>query len=208
MEQDLIAKIFAAFFTTKSTGTGLGLATVADIVERLRGTIDVKSQPGHGSTFRIVLPASTTPASEVRRTLSRFRHQRKNARVLLAEDHELMRRGTQRVLEQVGYNVTSVVNGQDALSLIQGGARFDVLLTDVSMPQLSGFTLTERLCELDLGLPTVFMSGHARSLPRHFETMPFSTRFLAKPFAQEDLIDALEKSLNGPGPKARKEREL
>ena len=193
--EDLKPRIFTAFFTTKSTGTGLGLATVADIVQRLNGTITVESSPGCGSQFRIELPSSKVPASEIRKSLSRFRTQRQSARVLLAEDHELMRRGTQRVLEQAGYTVTSVVNGQEALALIQGGARFDLLLTDVSMPHLSGFDLVEKLAEINLGLPTLFISGDARHLPAEYDKLPFPTRFLAKPFAQEDLIDAIEKSL-------------
>ncbi len=192
------SNIFKAFFTTKSTGTGLGLATVADIVGRLGGRIELESEEGKGSTFRVILPGSELPASEVRKSLSRFRTQQSSARVLLAEDHELMRRGTQRVLEQAGYTVTSVVNGLEALALIQGGATFDVLVSDVSMPHLSGFDLIERLSEFHLGLPTLFISGHARRLPEHFEELPFRTRFLAKPFAQEDLMAGLEKCLAPP----------
>lgn len=195
-------KIFSAFFTTKETGTGLGLATVTDIVQRLGGTLALESEEGQGSCFTITLPASTEQASLTRRSLSRFRIQRSAARVLLAEDHDLMRRATQRILEQAGYTVTSVVNGQDALALIQGGARFDLLLTDVSMPQLSGFHLAERLAELTLGIPTIFISGAAGHLPNRLENLAFQTRFLAKPFAQEDLIDAIEKCLTRPPPES------
>ncbi len=196
--EELKSLIFAAFYTTKSTGTGLGLATVADIVERLDGTISVESTPEVGSKFKLVLPGSRAVATARGLTLSRIRTQPKSARILLAEDHALMRRGTQRVLEQAGYTVTSVVNGQEALALLQGGAPFDVLLTDVSMPHLSGFDLAEKLNAAGLGLPTVFISGEAQRLPPHFDELDFPTRFLAKPFAQEDLVDHLEKSLTKP----------
>jgi signal transduction histidine kinase len=191
------SKIFSAFFTTKVTGTGLGLATVADIVERLKGSIDLESELG--------LPASHTPASEARRSLSRIRLRRHAAHILLAEDHELMRRATQRLLEQAGYTVTSVVNGQEALALLEGGSQFDILLTDISMPALSGIDLVERLSSSNHTIPTVFISGDGGRMPRQFESRSFKTRFLSKPFAQEDLIDAIEKILTQRSPDAAEE---
>lgn len=192
-------KIFSAFFTTKETGTGLGLATVADIVDALAGSVQVESRPGRGSRFTITFPATRKTASDEPRSLSRVRRKGRGARVLLAEDHELMRRATQRMLEQAGYTVTSVVNGHDALVLLQSGAHFDVLLTDVSMPVLSGFDLAERLSDQDQGLPTVFVSGAGAHLSPRSDHFTFKTRYLAKPFAQQDLIDAIEECVVRPG---------
>jgi len=192
---EIKSEIFSAFFTTKETGSGLGLATVADIVERLHGSIQVQSRVGRGSSFTITLPATRMKAKQGLRSLSRLRLRGHGARVLLAEDHELMRRATHRILEQAGYSVTSVASGHDALARVQTGAHFDILLTDISMPLLSGIDLAERLYEQGQALPTVFISGAAAPHASRLEDLAFETRYLAKPFAQQDLIDAIEDCL-------------
>lgn len=193
MSEEVVSRIFDPFYTTKPEGTGLGLATVHDITTRICGTINVSSRVGEGTCFRLELPASESPATGNRPSISRQRILPKAARLLLAEDHELLRRATQRSLEQVGYSVTSVVNGQEALALLQGGATFDALVTDISMPKLGGVELAQQLKQQGLELPVLFISGNTGSLPQGLEEMRFAPRFLAKPFSQSDFLNAIDK---------------
>ena len=195
MSSATAGQIFTPFFTTKPTGTGLGLATVHDIISRLCGTIQVQSELNRGTTFRLKLPANESPSNSTRPSISRHRIVPKVARLLLAEDHELLRRATQRSLEQVGYSVTSVVNGQEALALLQGGVTFDALVTDISMPKLGGIELAEQLHAQGLGLPVVFISGNTGCLPSGLDKLSFPARFLAKPFSQSDFLAAIDKSV-------------
>jgi|GEM_PF-2103069 len=196
MSPELVDDIFQPFFTTKPTGTGLGLSTVHDIVTRLCGEIDVDSTPEGGTTIRLRLPATSHPTILPRPSIRRQKIGRQtSARVLLTEDHELLRRATQRSLEQVGYAVTSVFNGHEALVLLKGGATFDVLVTDISMPKMGGVDLALSLEEQGLNLPIVFISGNTGRLPREVEHLSIKPRFLAKPFDQGDFLEAIEKSI-------------
>lgn len=205
---ELVDQIFTPFFSTKPTGTGLGLATVRDIVTRMCGTISVKSECNQGTAFRIQLPASSQPPVPQRPSISGQIATRKTARILLTEDHELLRRATQRNLEKAGFSVTSVVNGQEALALILGGAAFDVLITDISMPKMGGLALVRELDRRGHSVPTVFMSGNAGRVPKELAALSTPFCFVAKPFSQEDFVSAIEKSIGArtrrpaPGPQS------
>ncbi len=201
MDERTLEHLYEPFFTTKSAGrgTGLGLATVYGIVTQTGGFIDVESQPGQGTTFRVCLPladgaveapspwSSPAPAPASRTT------------VLLVEDEPSLRLLVERVLREAGYHVLVAGDGQQALAVVRDAASpIDLLLTDVVMPQMSGPALARALRETRSDLPVVFVSGYA---DQHAEAgLDDGSRFLPKPFAPADLLEVVRKSLPASQP--------
>ena len=197
MDEATQREAFSAFFTTKPSGTGLGLATVADIVEGCGGRIQVESASGRGTRVEIRLPraavsdddapgedappSATTPSGR--------------SRVLLVDDHALVRRTTRQLLEQAGFEVTAVRDGVEALSLVEAGlgtaAAFDLVVSDVMMPRMGGPELVGRLQRLDFDAPLLLVSGNVDRLPEELEESRFPLGFLAKPFTKDDLLVAI-----------------
>lgn len=182
------AQIFEPFFTTKETGTGLGLATVRQIVADLDGTIDVETVESKGSTFRVVLPfvepmtpmPALKPHSVTRG--SRAGH------ILLVEDDGDVRRSAQRMLEHVGYRVTALTDGREALALVRAQLPFDAIVSDVMMPNVSGDELAAAISQEGLDVGVVLISGQATGEAPYGERV----RFLQKPFEPSRLLDALD----------------
>jgi signal transduction histidine kinase len=146
---DRLARIFEPFYTTKpvGVGTGLGLAICHRIVTELRGTIEVESQPGRGTLFRVVLPATGDSAAVVTRTVSAVTlasGAAPRARVLVVDDEAPIGIALQRLLGE-HHDVFPLTRGRDALDRIEDGERFDVILSDLLMPDMSGIELYERL---------------------------------------------------------------
>ena len=190
------ARVFEPFFTTKLGGTGLGLATVRDIVQRHAATIDLDTAVGRGTTFAVTFPegANAPPPTPTTR-----RVQVKSipkSRVLLADDHALVRATTRRMLQRLGHEVVAVDDGAEALSRLQA-ERFDLLVTDEAMPGLTGQELLAELERLGLLLPTVIVSGHSDPADR---LVTPNLRFLAKPFSDVALAEAVQAVLSPPHP--------
>jgi two-component system, cell cycle sensor histidine kinase and response regulator CckA len=199
MPREVAERIFEPFFTTKprDAGTGLGLATVYGIVEQSGGTIEVKSQEGAGTTFWIGLPISDGVSAEAGNALPVSTPPRPMGEtVLVAEDERGVREVVQRILSRKGYKVLVASSGPEALEV---AARFedriDILLTDVVMPQMSGWELAERLRIERTGLKIVYMSGYAEdALAPNTASNPAIT-FIEKPFSAEALILKLRQVL-------------
>jgi two-component system cell cycle sensor histidine kinase/response regulator CckA len=177
--------LFEPFFTTKASelGTGLGLATVYGIVQQLEGRIEVTSEVGRGSTFAVELPAAATPERAAAPAATSLLPQAR-ATVLVVEDRDLLRRSTELALRDAGHRVIVAASGHEALAIAQTQP-FDVLLTDIVMPGMSGPILAEQLRLRWPQLPVVFMSGHLESAAEA-PHLPGS-RFLAKPFTVGEL---------------------
>ncbi|MEO6772682.1 MAG: ATP-binding protein [Kofleriaceae bacterium] len=181
MPVEVIARIFEPYFTTKEIGkgTGLGLATVHGIVEHAGGKISVTSDPGRGTRFQIVLPktslASETAATEVSAT---------RGTVLLVDDDDVVRRLTERMLRAGGYQVLAAPSGPEAVAIARS-AHFDILLTDMVMPGMSGRELAREIAGIYADVRVVFMSGYNPGMP-----IPAS-QFLAKPFDRNNLLAIL-----------------
>jgi two-component system cell cycle sensor histidine kinase/response regulator CckA len=199
MPADVRARIFEPFFTTKGPerGTGLGLATVFGIVQQAGGHIDVESAPGVGTTFRVDLPWWSGGATDVIRTPApRAVPERKEVRptaVLLVEDQEPVRNFARLALQGAGHTVTEADCGESALELLGSGSRFDVLLTDVSMPGIDGHELAQRVRAERPDVAVVIMSGYAPDTDRTDQVD--RSVFLQKPFPPADLIAALQRAL-------------
>jgi signal transduction histidine kinase/ActR/RegA family two-component response regulator len=198
IEQSIQEKIFEPFFTTKEAGkgTGLGLSTVYGIARQSGGTVLVESQPGRGSRFSVLLPA----ASGLPETLvEEAAEAGLSARVFLVEDEAPLRKMMREILKAAGFTVTSASSGEQALQMIvDAGQEFDVLVTDVVLPGISGPDLVERLT-LEGSCRVLYISGYTdhQLLERTFEA---GSGFLQKPFQPAALTHAIRELLGVQGP--------
>jgi PAS domain S-box-containing protein len=200
IEPSVLSRIFEPFFTTKEPGkgTGLGLATVQQIVKQLSGRVEVDSVPGSGTTFRIFFAAHAGPEREAAPALPASSAPLPGTEtVLLVEDDSLIRSSVRRHLSRLGYRVIAAGDGQEALELAAGHSDpIDVLVTDVVMPGMGGRELAERLLALDPKLRTVFMSAHAQEVLVEQGRLPPNTNYLEKPYDLGQLSALLRKVLD------------
>jgi len=189
-----LPRVFEPFFTTKGPGkgTGLGLATVYGIIEQHLGWIEVSSQMGVGSTFRVLLPACAPPVAEPATLEQKKKLPGGRERILLVEDEESLRAVTRRVLERFGYQVQEAASGRAALEAWRDRTgEVDLLLTDIVMPLgVNGRQLAAQLRQQRPTLKVILMSGYSgnaleQQAPQG-DNQPL--RVLQKPFASNDLI--------------------
>ena len=195
MDAETRRRMFEPFFTTKDVGqgTGLGLATVYGIVQDMHGLIDVESEPGRGSTFRVYFPR----AGEVARAeaAAAVAPAAGADSILLIEDDASLRGYLRHVLEERGYSVLEANGPQAALDLVDRHApSIRLVVSDVAMAGMTGPTLVTELARRQPNLAVVFISGHGESESVRLG-MPPGSRWLQKPFSPADLIDEVERVL-------------
>ncbi|MEW5739458.1 MAG: ATP-binding protein [Myxococcota bacterium] len=198
MDDRTRAHLFEPYHTTRSAqgGHGLGLAVVHGIVTSLGGVIRVESAPGRGATFDVFLPLSSEqPALAPRPPVA----EGGNEHVLLVEDEPLVRKATKRLLETLGYRVTTAVDGVDALERIRAGSReYDLVLSDVTMPRMSGLDLARTLATEHPALKLVLCSGFADGLDEGQARAMGVRALVPKPIDRAALAAALRAALE-PG---------
>lgn len=196
-----LARIFEPFFSTKAigAGTGLGLSTVYGIVRQTGGFITVDSAPGAGARFTILLPRclEEPPApqsDEARDGVSA--DLTGAAAILLVEDEDAVRVFSARALRNKGYRVVEAKNGEAALAILsEGRENFDLVITDVVMPQMDGPTLARKALELRPGLKLIFISGYAEDRVREDLSGVEGAHFLPKPFSLKQLAGKVKEVL-------------
>jgi PAS domain S-box-containing protein len=203
MDAATLTRIFEPFFSTKEVGkgSGLGLATVDGIVAQSGGRIRVASQPGEGTTFTILLPATAaadlalgSPAAEPANS------PRGSETVLLVEDEEALRRLSRRVLAQFGYTVIEAPDGEEALHLAEAyHGPINLVLTDVVMPRLSGRDLAERVRASHPEAKILFMSGYTDDAVVQHGVQTQSVALLRKPFTPYALAARIREVLDATG---------
>ena len=191
---DHLGKIFEPFFTTKETGkgTGLGLSTVYGIVKQSGGFIFADSEHGKGTRFSVYLPVHrTSPEEQAAQSLKAEAPQSTWAgggRVLLVEDEDMVRTVAERALTRAGYTVTSASDGDEGLEIVEGGAAFDLIVSDVVMPAMDGPSMVREIRKIAPNLPVLFMSGYAEEQLRK-EIDIADVQFLPKPFSVQQISD-------------------
>jgi two-component system cell cycle sensor histidine kinase/response regulator CckA len=203
MAPETLSHIFEPFFTTKELGrgTGLGLSTVYGIVKQSGGAIEVQSALGEGSRFRVLLPRLDGASAESRAAVRQAPAPTgRGEHVLLAEDSPQVRQFTGRVLLEGGYRVTQASNGVEALErLRESPDGFDVLVTDVAMPEMGGVELARRCAELNRRIPVIFISAYAEPALADEGLRANRSRWLKKPFSSADLLSAIRRLLDQEG---------
>jgi two-component system, cell cycle sensor histidine kinase and response regulator CckA len=196
---DILPRIFEPFFTTKPAGkgTGLGLATVYGIIEQHHGWIDVATETGKGTTFRVFFPVSEGPRTEHKRGFDSTQLPVGNETVLLVEDDISLRLLVSQILERCGYKVLPAASGMAAIEVWKTNReQIALLLTDLVMPEgINGFDLAKTLQGEKPGLKVVFTSGYAAKAgegPPLFE----GVNFLQKPYSSQKLAQALRNCLD------------
>jgi len=189
MTPQVQARLFEPFFTTKELGrgTGLGLATVHGIVKQSGGSINVYSELGRGTSFKVYFPRADITDVIVKAPPPAGRPRVGAQTVLLVEDAEGLRELTRRLLERQGYKVLVAANADEAIRLFERNVAIDVLLTDVVMPGASGPELTERLVAQRPGLKVIYMSGYTAEAIREYGGLKPGIAFLHKPFTSQTL---------------------
>lgn len=201
MDSETRAHIFEPFFTTKPVGqaTGIGLATVHSIIERANARVEVESEPGMGTTFRIYFPTCYERSPAKATGYSRRPDLRVKETILLVEDEELVRSLTQRVLEGKGYRVFAAPCPADALDLhARVPGKVDMVLTDVVMPGMGGRELTERLREIQPDIKVLFMSGYTSDEVLRQGIHEEQVHFIQKPFSPDGLLRKVREVLIAP----------
>ena len=192
MSQEVIDHAFDPFFTTKAKGegTGLGLATVYGIVSQSDGTVTIYSEPGLGTTIRVYLPSADDATGPVEAVREPAGWDRTGETILLVEDEAAIRRVTARLLARNGYEVLQASSGGEALELASA-MPFDILLTDVVMPQMSGPELAERMRALRPDIRVLFMSGYSKGVLGASRGIDDAMALLDKPFSERTLLDKI-----------------
>ncbi|MDY0361077.1 MAG: PAS domain S-box protein [Desulforegulaceae bacterium] len=190
MDKETIDNIFEPFFTTKARGkgTGLGLATVYGIVKQNRGYINVYSEVGKGSVFKIYFPRYTGKEEGIEKNSDDLMIKSKGETVLLVEDDRNILEIGKKILEELGYNTICFDKPLKAISFASKNLdKIDILLTDVVMPEMNGFELSERISKIIPELKILFMSGYTADVIANQGVLKNGTNLIEKPFSLKVL---------------------
>jgi PAS domain S-box-containing protein len=205
MESDVLKRIFEPFFTTKGPGqgTGMGLAVAYGIVKSFHGGVTVESEPGKGATFNVFLPQAE-PSIQPGEEAQKDGIPRGTGRILFVDDEEPLVEWGETTLRRLGYTVVGVADSQDALTLfIDNPGMFDVVITDHTMPSMTGLEFAKKLLEVRPDIPIILTTGYSEQASPESLREAAITALLMKPVAKRDLAEAVRRALD----EKRAERE-
>jgi PAS domain S-box-containing protein len=192
-------KIFNPFFTTKKPGegTGLGLSVVHGIVRNLKGSIRLTSRPGQGATFDIALPVIETQA-QVQEAQAAYDEAAGSERILVVDDEEQITDMTKRMLEMLGYAVTTRTSSVEALECFRYNPHgFDLVITDQTMPQMTGMQLAREMLAIRPSLPIVLCTGFSEVITEKKALAGGVRAFLMKPIVRSEFTRTIRRVLDG-----------
>lgn len=200
MPPEVLRRATEPFFTTKGPGTGLGLAMVHGFVQQSRGKLEIESEPGKGTTVKMIFPVTDHGAEGARTARQRDAAPAAGTAddkpaVLVVEDNDDVRELAVSVLGLAGYAVLSAASGEQALALLEGGAEVSLLFTDVIMPGgMNGLELIDKARKLHPDLPVLVTTGYMDDLPERGRSTDL--KILAKPYRHETLLEQVQAALN------------
>jgi CheY-like chemotaxis protein len=199
MTPEVLRHVFEPFFTTKpkGEGSGLGLATVYGIVVQAGGHADIYSEPGHGTVFTALFPATEVPDTRPEPAQQAVRTGGGET-ILVVEDEGAMREVTRRILTRHGYEVIVAASGAEAIDIAQErGNEIHMLVTDVVMPHMLGKEVAERVTAIRPGLRVLYMSGYAQPVLASEGTLDPGVTLIEKPFTEPVLLAKVRDVLDG-----------
>jgi two-component system cell cycle sensor histidine kinase/response regulator CckA len=200
MSADVSERAFEPFFTTKpkGKGTGLGLSTVHGIVAAAQGRVLLDSRLGQGTRVTVLLPVATLPANAAAATATTATDQelrcQRRRRLLLIEDHEAVRAVNARALRAAGHVVVEAEGPRQALDIAERGEKFDLLVSDVVMPEMSGLELAQRLMRVLGNVDVLFVSGYAEDVLAERGMSVADVNLLRKPFSAATLVRRVDET--------------
>ncbi|MDB6025232.1 MAG: Blue-light-activated protein [Verrucomicrobiales bacterium] len=198
MSEEVKAHLFEPFFTTKGVdkGTGLGLATCYGIICQSGGDVRVYSEPNRGTTFKVYLPRTNQSQESLVAIQDSKTLPTGTESILIVEDDFSVRRLAAMILSECGYKVQEACNAAEALALVEKKVRFDLVITDVIMPQMSGKELYDRLKVIVPKTKVLFMSGYTDDALAHHGVLEAGLSFLEKPFSPVRLARSVREILD------------
>jgi PAS domain S-box-containing protein len=197
MNDGVKRKIFEPFFTTKPfTNTGLGLSMSYGIIRRYGGEIEVESQEGKGTTFTISLPVETGGSEEV--IAATYGKRRKEGRILVIDDEELVRGVLADILSRNRHQVVVAANGEEGIRLFRED-KFDIVLTDLGMPGMSGWEVCKGIREIDPNIPVGMITGWGAEVSRKKREEHGVDFVLSKPFNYEQILNVIVEAMGSKG---------
>jgi CheY-like chemotaxis protein len=203
MDQETLAHIFEPFYTGKEVGqgTGLGLATVYGIVKQNEGFINVYSEPGQGSSFKIYFPRFTGDEEERKPESKKEAPRSLGETLLLVEDEAGILNLGKTMLERLGYTVLTAATPAEAIRQAERHeGEIQLLITDVVMPMMNGRELEQRIRAIQPGIKSLFMSGYTANVIAHQGVLDEGVFFLQKPFSIHDLAAKVREALEQDSP--------
>lgn len=195
--EEIRERIFEPYFTTKNTGegTGLGLSVVYGIVKNCGGEVLVESEPGRGTTFSVYFPVSAKEAPVHHEPSSDI--PQGSERILFVDDEPAIVKLTATYLGRLGYKVTAVQRSQEALELFRGDPhRFDLVVTDMTMPQMTGDELATAMLSIRADIPIILCTGYSSQVSEHQAAEIGIRDFVLKPFTRYEMAAAIRRALD------------
>jgi len=194
---ETINRIFDPYFTTKEfgKGSGMGLTVVQGIVKNHDGAITVNSQVGKGTTFTILFPVIDEAPEITTKQTGEIPHGTET--ILFVDDEEVITNMMQQILERLGYRVEAKLNPKEALDLFQSKPdSFDIVITDMTMPQMTGAKFAEKLKEIRSDIPIILSTGHSSLIDEDKAKQSGISGYVMKPVSMSKIAKAIREALD------------